>query len=112
MAGTPLTDFQRARLDAVPEGGNGVKDRLAAKRPREAAEVAAAAARMMRALSRRAEAGDVQALVCLRDLDRTLGLEQLRAAHGLNVQHDYSWAEIGLACGISRQAAFQRWGKP
>lgn len=112
MASVDVTAARRARTDAVLDGGSGANRSLTPKRQREAAELAGAAARMLRALSRRAEAGDVQALVCLRDLDRTMGLEQLRAAHGLNVQHGYSWAEIGLACGISRQGAFQRWGKP
>lgn len=111
MTAMAPTEEQRAGAGSVPGGGNGANRSLTPKRQRDAAEVASAAARMLRALSRRAEAGDVQALVCLRDLDRTMGLEQLRAAHGLNVQHGYSWAEIGLACGISRQAAFQRWGK-
>lgn len=65
---------------------------------------------MLRGLSRRAESGDLEALRGLHDLDRKVGLEMLRAAHGLHVQHGYSWTEIGLSCGITKQAAHGRWG--
>lgn len=67
-------------------------------------------ARMVRGLSRRAEAGDLLALAELNKLDKVVALESLRAARALNVQHDVSWAEIGLALGISKRAAHGRWG--
>ncbi len=72
--------------------------------------MAAAVGRLLRALSRRAEAGDLQVVGHLRELDTQLSLELLRAVHGLHVQHGYSWAELGLAAGISRQGAQRRWG--
>ena len=103
--GTRRTRARRAR-----NGGFGVNERLTHRTPRQADDVAAGISRMLRGLSRRAEGGDLEALRCLQDLDRTIGLELLRAAHGLHVQHGYSWTEIGLACGVSRQAAHQRWG--
>jgi len=92
-------------------GGFGVNVKLTPKRRREAAEIGGMVARMLRALARRAESGDLEALRVLCDLEKNIQLDQLRAARGLNIQHGYSWGEIGLAIGITRQAAHRRWGQ-
>jgi hypothetical protein len=67
-------------------------------------------ARILKAYGRRINAGDIAALpelVALHDdLDATItdAVRQLRAE-----PHSYSWAQIGAALGVSRQAAMQRW---
>ena len=84
------------------------------KRPRrqiEKDEYGAFARRVLRAY-RRVGDGDVEVLVLLVLL---VGLaEEIDAAmaevvRGLRA-HGYSWAEIGVRLGSSRQAAQQRWG--
>jgi hypothetical protein len=68
-------------------------------------------ARVMRAMVRRAELGDVAAVEELARLERLTGEllgEAARAAHAGDGA--YSWTEIGLAIGVSRQAARQRFG--
>jgi len=54
--------------------------------------------------------GDVEALgqmtALAGELDEAIG----QAVTGW--QSGYSWAEIGLRLGITRQAAQQRWGQP
>jgi hypothetical protein len=102
---------QRPSVQPAPDGGFGVNTALTPKRRREASEIGGMVGRMLRALARRAESGDLEALRVLRDLEVNVQMEQLRAARGLNVQHGYSWGEIGLAIGISRQAAHHRWGQ-
>jgi len=87
-----------------------VKEPLTPKPPREASEVADAVSRMMRALARRASSGDLQALVEMAALQGELRAQMRRAATELRLHHGYSWADLGLALGISRQAAEQRWG--
>jgi hypothetical protein len=56
------------------------------------------------------QAGNVEALAQMTafaaDLDTAIG----QAVAGLRAA-GYSWAEIGLRLGITRQAAQQRWGK-
>lgn len=101
---------RRVRTGGPQNGDFGVNGSLTPRTERETADVAGAAARMLRALARRAEAGDLQALTHLEALSKLLQDEQLRAAHGLNLAAGYSWGEIGRACGITRQAAHQRWG--
>lgn len=72
-------------------------------------DYAAFARRIIRAYARRVATGDVEALgdmVALStDLDRAIG----QAVTGLRA-YGYSWAEIALRLGITRQAAQQRWG--
>src|SRR5690349_2760645 len=87
------------------------------RQDREALELAAFLRRMGRALVRRAGDGDLDALVALVDsraaLDVAIG-DAARALHTWRVDgvHDgYSWAEIGRAVGISKQAAQQRFGE-
>ncbi len=72
-------------------------------------EYAAFTRRILRAYARRVATGDVEALTDMvtlsADLDRAIG----HAVTGLR-HYGYSWAEIALRLGITRQAAQQRWG--
>lgn len=68
--------------------------------------------RMLRALVRRAESGELEALEELARL-----VDQARAAlsQGARAAHDgpghYSWTEVAQTLGISRQAARQLYGR-
>ena len=89
-----------------------VKARLTRKRTRrlvENDEYAAFIRRVLRAYSRRVGDGDVEALVLLVGLAEEIDAAMAEAVRGLRA-HGYSWAEIGVRLGISRQAAQQRWG--
>lgn len=111
MTSTAPKSAQRVRLGPTQNGGFTVNGRLTRNPDREARGTGDMIRRMVRSLSRRAEHGDLQAIVELRKLDAVVALETLRAVHALNVGHGYSWAEIGLAAGMTRQAAHQRWGR-
>lgn len=68
--------------------------------------------RVLRALVRRAEAGDLEALEQLQRLQREAEaalVAAARAAHG--APGHYSWTEIAYALGVTRQAARQRFGE-
>ena len=91
-----------------------VKARLTANRPRRVVEnddYGAFARRVLAAYARRVASGDIEALTQLTtlaaDLDEAIG----QAVTGLR-EFGYSWAEIGLRLGITRQAAQQRWAQP
>ena len=93
---------------------NTVKARLTANRSRRAVEndgYAAFARRILTAYARRGGEGDVEALAQMTalaaDLDAAIG----QAVIGPR-DFGYSWAEIGLRLGITRQAAQERWGQP
>ena len=93
---------------------NTVKPRWTAHRARRVAEnddYAAFARRILAAYARRVGDGDVEALTAMTalaaDLDEAIG----QAVTGLRAV-GYSWAEIGVRLGITRQAAQQRWGQP
>ncbi len=66
---------------------------------------------MLAAYARRVASGDVEALAQMTalaaELDKAIG----QAVTGLR-GFGYSWAEIVLRLGITRQAAQQRWGQP
>lgn len=65
--------------------------------------------RVLQSLVRRAERGDIDALVELRALERVTGAAVVAAARGLHGDPGrYSWGEIGRWLGITRQAAFAR----
>jgi hypothetical protein len=72
-------------------------------------EYAAFTRRIVRAYAKRVATGDVEALTDMvalsTELDRAIG----HAVIGLRA-YGYSWAEIALRLGITRQAAQQRWG--
>lgn len=90
-----------------------VKAALTAERRRrfvENREFGAFARRIVRAFSRRVGSGDVEALPDLiafaRDVDVAIGA----AVRGLR-EYGYTWAEIGMRLGVSRQVAQERWAK-
>lgn len=79
------------------------------KREREAPEVGAMAGRVVRALVRRADAGDTEALEQLLQLQREVAGAVIDAGAGL-VRFGYTYGELAQVCGISRQAARERFG--
>jgi len=92
---------------------NTVKARLTANRPQRPVEnddYAAFARRILAAYARRVASGDVEALAQMTALAADLDVAIGQAVTGLR-EVGYSWAEIGLRLGITRQAAQQRWGQ-
>ena len=93
-------------------GPDTVKNPLTPKRAgrvRENDEYAAFARRVLRAYARRIADGDVEALTLMTDLADEIDTAISQAVTGLR-GFGYSWAEIGSRLGITRQAAWQRWG--
>ncbi len=93
-------------------GPDTVKTTLTPKRAvrvRENDEYAAFARRVLRAYARRVATGDVEALTLMTDLADEIDSAISQAVTGLRAL-GYSWAEIGSRLGITRQAAWQRWG--
>jgi hypothetical protein len=90
----------------------GVKATLTSKRRHRPAvenqDYAAFSRRVIRAAARRIAAGDVDELTHLLSLERELQRAIRIAVDGLRAQ-GYSWADIALRIGITRQAAHQRW---
>lgn len=72
-------------------------------------EFAGFARRIIRAHGRRVATGDVEALRDLVALSAVIDDAIGDAVIGLRA-FGYSWAEIGIRLGISKQAAQQRWG--
>ena len=66
--------------------------------------------RVIRAHARRIAAGDVDALADLTGLATELDEAITQAVTGLR-KTGYSWAEIAVRLGVTRQAAQQRWGR-
>ncbi|GAA4209935.1 hypothetical protein [Actinocatenispora rupis] len=95
----------------LPTGSrvNGALSRRRPERVVETIEYAAFVRRIIRAYSRRVADGDVDALPAMVRLASELDAEIGNAVDGLR-RFGYSWADIGLRLGISRQAAQQRWG--
>ena len=87
-----------------------VKKKLTPNRVVENYDYAAFLRRVVRAYSRRVAAGDIDSIYDMvrlaDDVDAAIrdAITELRARHG------YSWADIGLRLGVTRQAAQQRWG--
>lgn len=75
----------------------------------EASELGAMLGRMLRALVRRATAGELDAVVELQVLERAVGAALIAAARGAHGEPGrYSWTEIAVELGITRQAAWKR----
>jgi hypothetical protein len=91
------------------ERQNTVKRRLTAKPVVENDEYAAFARRILRAYARRIAHGDIDALVLIANLGTDVENATRQAVIGLR-ESGYSWADIGLRLGVTRQAAQQRWG--
>jgi hypothetical protein len=82
------------------------------KREYEAPDLEAAAVRMMRALVRRAEGGELEALEALVRLQDVV--EEQTHAGVLAYREgpaEASWADIGRVVGTTRQAAQIRYGR-
>lgn len=73
-------------------------------------EFDAFARRIVRAYARRVADGDIEALPALRDLLTTVDVALQEAVGGLR-QFGYSWTDIAVRLGVSRQAVQMRWGQ-
>jgi len=85
---------------------------LTPNRPRrvvENDEYAAFIRRVIRAYSRRVADGDIEAISALAATADQIDTAIKDAITGLRAI-GYSWADIGLRLGVTRQAAQQRWG--
>ena len=94
------------------EPRSGVNHSLTLKRRRrviENDEYAAFLRRVIRAYSRRVASGDIDAITDMAQVAADLDHAMTQAVTGLR-STGYSWADIGLRLGITRQAAQQRWG--
>jgi hypothetical protein len=97
----------------LPAGPDTVKNLLTpnrAGRVIENGEYAAFARRVLRAYARRVATGDVEALTLMLGLSAEIDDAISQAVTGLR-EFGYSWAEIGSRLGVTRQAAWQRWGR-
>lgn len=56
------------------------------------------------------EEGNVEDLALLTDVQAEVAIATHAAVNGLRCKHDYSWADIGRALGITRQSAQERFG--
>jgi hypothetical protein len=89
-----------------------VKRPLTSKRRRDVVEndeYAAFARRIVRAYARRVATGDIEALADMTTLAADVEAAIRVAVIGLR-NFGYSWADIALRLGVTRQAAQQRWG--
>jgi hypothetical protein len=94
------------------EPRSGVNKSLTLKRRRrvtENDEYAAFLRRVIAAYSRRVGSGDIDAITDMAKVATDLDQAMTQAVTGLRAT-GYSWADIGLRLGITRQAAQQRWG--
>jgi len=90
----------------------GVKKPLTPKRRYrivENDEYAAFLRRVINAYSRRVASGDIEAITTMARLAGHLEDATRQAITGLR-ESGYSWADIALRLGITRQGAQQRWG--
>ncbi len=94
---------------ASRQRGNIVKTGLTPKPVVENGEDAAFARRILRAYARRIATGDIDALTDMTALAADVEHAIRQAVTGLR-DTGYSWAEIGVRLGVTRQAAQQRWG--
>jgi len=91
---------------------SGVKKPLTSKRRYrivENDEYAAFLRRVISAYSRRVASGDIEAISTMARLAGHLEDATRQAITGLR-ESGYSWADIALRLGITRQGAQQRWG--
>jgi DNA-directed RNA polymerase specialized sigma24 family protein len=97
-----------------PHCGNTVNTGLTRKRSRRRVENDQYADFLRRALSgytRRVGQGDIDAIASFSALVAEAG-EQLAEAVFLLRVRGYSWTDISVRLGVTRQAAQQRWGTP
>jgi hypothetical protein len=79
--------------------------------PSESDEFGAFVRRVIRAYARRVADRDIEALTGLAALRDEVDAAMREAVTGLH-GNPYSWADIGRALGITRQAAQARFGQP
>lgn len=84
---------------------------MAKRRTYETAEFAEMLGRMVTALGRRVADGDPADLADMLALAARFDAEVASAVRRMREVHGYSWADVGAAAGVTRQAAQQRWGK-
>jgi hypothetical protein len=87
-----------------------VKKKLTLNRIVENHDYAAFLRRVVRAYGRRVAAGDIEAVPDMVRLSNEVDAAIRDAITELRARHGYSWADIGLRLGVTRQAAQQRWG--
>jgi hypothetical protein len=90
-----------------------VNNSLTPNRPKrvvENEEYAAFLRRVIRAYSRRVAAGDIEAITTMTAIAAEMDTAIRDAITGLRSGSGYSWADIALRLGVTRQAAQQRWG--
>jgi uncharacterized protein with PIN domain len=80
-------------------------------RVRENHEYAAMVKRMIRAHGRRVAKADMRDLADLLSLRAELESVISASVSHLHDDEGYSWSEIGEGMGVTKQAAFQRYGK-
>lgn len=80
------------------------------KRERDISEYAAMMGRMLRAYSRRVGDADPEDLAEMLAVHAEFGAAIQGAVTAQRARYGTSWADIGKAAGITRQAAQQRWG--
>ena len=102
---------RRTRTHPAQNGGFSDNQPLSRERVIESQEYARIVGAFVRALTKRGLAGDIQALIALSDCRKQISEAMAETAVALRVEHNYSWGEVGLAFGVTRQAARQRWGK-
>jgi hypothetical protein len=94
-----------------PSGVNKPLTRKRRYRVVENDEYVAFLRRVIRAYSRRVASGDIEAITAMAALAGHLEDATRQAISGLR-ESGYSWADIALRLGITRQGAQQRWGDP
>lgn len=72
-------------------------------------EYAAFLHRVIRAYGRRVAAGDIEAITLMADTAREIDIAMRDAITSLRAI-GYTWADIALRLGVTRQAVQQRWG--
>ena len=87
-----------------------VNKKLTRNRVVENYDYAAFLRRVVRAYGRRVAAGDIDSVYDMARLADDVDAAIRDAITELRAKHGYSWADIGLRLGVTRQAAQQRWG--
>lgn len=77
-------------------------------RTREASDLGPMLRRLMRALVRRAESGEVDALLVLLDVQQRVGAEIAQAILALHDDAGLSYEFIAREMGVTKQAVIQR----
>jgi hypothetical protein len=98
-----------ARCAHCPSGVNKPLTPKRRYRAVENDEYAAFVRRVIRAYSRRVASGDIEAITTMANLADHLEDATRQAIKGLR-DFGYSWADIAIRLGITRQGAQQRWG--